>query len=216
MTCGLKKITLDDKQHPNFMLCSPATSVQTTLPLLGKHNVVNTLAACCLANDLGQELSELAENISKIGLLSDHRLNIVQLENGALVIDDAYNANADSMKAGITCLVEIANARKKQGDYRAVAVLGQMLELGEESDNIHIQIAEYINKLPIDVVFTVGEFAKPLADNLVIPKVYKCDDILDVEKLLGEYMSSKDIVLFKGSNGSKVWQLADKALKGGF
>ncbi len=209
-----ENIVLDDDQHPSFELCSPATRSTVNLPLIGKHNVVNALAACALMSDLGHELADIAENISEITLLSEHRLSVQRISSGALVIDDAYNANPDSMKAGITCLVNIANAYKKQGEYRAIAVLGQMLELGDESDEIHADIARYINNLQVDVVITVGEFAKSLADNILISKVHQCSDILDVEKLLGEYLQPNDIVLFKGSNGSRVWELADKAVKG--
>lgn len=202
--------------HPDFDLFTPAGTAHVKLKLLGKHNVTNALAVAALLNELGEEVSEISQYLQDSKILSKHRLNIQTLSNGCVIIDDSYNANPDSMKAGITCLMDVAKSYKHKGMHRTIAVLGQMLELGPQSDEIHKQLAFYINKLPLDVAFVVGKYAKPLADNLTVKKVYYADNIQGVENELSDYLCSNDIVLFKGSNGSKVWQLADRALKGGF
>ena len=225
-----ENIELDDKQYVSFDLCSPATKVNVSLPLVGEHNVVNALAAFTLMQDLGVELQTLSENMGAVRVLSQHRLHVEELENGALIIDDAYNANLDSMRAGVKCLADMGQKRlknlkgktatsvdvEKTGVVRTVAVLGQMLELGEQSYNIHRELAEYINECGIDVVITVGDEVDGLADNLTVKEKHSFGSILDVEKIIGNFLTPKDIVLFKGSNGSRVWELAGKVLGGQF
>lgn len=212
-----ENITKDELNRPVFDLCTPSHSAgsKVSMNLLGKHNVSNALAVAAVMQDIGMSLSCIAQGLSEAKALSPHRLYTEKLSNGTLVIDDAYNANPDSMKAGLKTLSEIIGNNK--GKYAGVAVLGQMLELGRESTKIHLDLQEVIENSKIEVLITVGENMKLLtekiSENKVIPTTYHCSNIIEVEKILEQYLNGEYILFFKGSNGSNVWRLADKVIE---
>ncbi len=121
------------------------------VPVAGNHFILNSLCAIAIGRILGVEINEIAQGI-KTFELTQNRMNIIN-KNGITIINDTYNANYDSVKAAI----EYLSSRQEK---RKIAVLGDMLELGEYSKQLHEKVGEEIVKNKIDILITVGEEAK--------------------------------------------------------
>ena len=135
------------------------------------------------------------------------RQKILRLENRFTIIDDTYNASPDSMKASLDVLCNM----KTEG--RKIAVLGDMFELGTDSERYHYEVGEYLAGLPVDELVVVGERAKAIHKALIDHKSrILVSEYMDNEEvamyLLGTLMPD-DIVLIKGSNGMKMNEIVD-------
>ena len=130
-------VRLDDLGRPSFTLLTPEGSAPVTLRLHGAHNVPNALAAAALARELGLSLDAIADGLSAAVARSRWRMEVHQRADGVTVINDAYNANPESVRAAIDALAHLA-----QGG-RGFAVLGHMAELGDSSRASHEDIGEY-------------------------------------------------------------------------
>ena len=119
-------------------------------------------------------------------------------KKGILIINDCYNANYDSMKAAIEYLGKLSNKRK-------IAVLGDMLELGSYSKELHEKVGEEVNKNNIDILITVGKEAKNISKiaKRTVKEVYTFENNEQVKELLGSLLKKGDAVLVKASNGMK-------------
>ncbi len=127
------------------------------LSALGTHNVLNALASACAAWSVGIKPQEIIEGLS--GFTPPHmRSELIELEGGITLINDAYNSNPRSLEAAVEILIKIGDGRRK------VIVLGDMLELGEQEDELHRQAGEMILKADPDIVITVGERSKLIAE----------------------------------------------------
>src|SRR5690606_40833413 len=108
---------------------------------------------------LGLDVATVAERLSAATALSPHRMHVVDRPDGVTVIDDSYNANPDSMRAALKALAVVAGRER-----RSVAVLGEMLELGEEHRSAHDAIGRLVVRLNVDLTVVVGEGARPIFD----------------------------------------------------
>lgn len=126
---------------------SEITELSVHVPLPGSHMVLNAAAAACVAGLFGLTLKEIARGIAKIEPVSG-RNNLIRLSRYTL-IDDCYNANPASMRAAIDLL--------SMADTEKVAILGDMFELGENSDGLHAEVGEYAAAAGIDRIICVGE-----------------------------------------------------------
>ncbi len=144
-------ITIDAELRPAFTLKTPWGSEGVSLSARGVHQVENALAAAgaCLAN--GSTIDDVVHGLATTSL-SPWRLEFHRLQNGAVVLNDAYNANPDSMKAGLESLAAAAGVRR-------IAILGTMAELGSESDAMHREVVRHAERLGIDHVVSVDELA---------------------------------------------------------
>ena len=177
------------------------------LPLLGEHNVLNALAAASVGITCGMKLSTVVEALSSVTLLSPWRMEKSVLGNGVTVINDAYNANPESMSAALRALAGIAPSG------HSWAVLGAMAELGEFSIEQHDAIGRLAVRLDISNLVVVGEQAKALylgalqegswdGESVWFPDFSSaCDYIV-------ERVKSPDVVLFKASRSGQFEQLA--------
>lgn len=221
-------ITQIDENHLGFTWKLKGETTPVTINLIGLHNVANALAALTAAVAVGVSPAQAAKALDKAKVLSPHRMSVTRgsfhgLDN-LLVIDDAYNANLDSMKSGLDAL------EKNAGDRRRVVVLGQMLELGEASAKIHQTVAEYAATKGVDLLITVGDEAKSMGGHF-LSKMTEISEKTDgstvshaethhvasaeeAAKLLLGLSKSGDAIFLKGSNGSGVWRVADYLLKG--
>lgn len=182
------------------------------LGLTGAHNLSNALAAATVAYDLGLSPAKIKQVLLEHRAASPHRMNVFSTGEDIMVIDDSYNANLDSMKAGIQTLVALGSSRPG----RTVAVLGDMLELGEESARLHRELAKAINEAGIDCVFAIGTAISVMAEELVKSIDYQQYQSLDrLSAKLLETLRNGDTLLLKGSNSSGIWQIADKILREG-
>lgn len=151
-------IALDDLGHPVFeLVSSQGVEQRVSLGIGGRHNVMNALAAASVAKLLGMPLERIAQVLADTRRISPHRMAVSEVErDGArfTLIDDSFNANPDSMRAGIDGLMAW-RSQEDQQPYR-VAVLGSMLELGSDEHNLHRTIGAYALDGGVDALICVG------------------------------------------------------------
>lgn len=151
-------IALDDLGHPVFeLVSSQGVEQRVSLGIGGRHNVMNALAAASVARLLGMPLERIAQVLADTRRISPHRMAVSEVErDGArfTLIDDSFNANPDSMRAGIDGLMAW-RSQEDQQPYR-VAVLGSMLELGSDEHNLHRTIGAYALDGGVDALICVG------------------------------------------------------------
>lgn len=170
--------------------------VSVELSVLGQHNVLNCVAALAVSDAFGIPMEVAAQEFAHFHGM---RQTIIQLENRFTIIDDTYNASPDSMKASLDVLCRI------ETEGRRIAVLGDMFELGENSEQYHYEVGEFITTLPIHELVVVGEQAKNIVkavkerDSKL--KTYEFSDNEEVEMYLLGTLMPNDVVLVKGSNG---------------
>ena len=167
------------------------------VPIGGNHFVYNALSAAAVGEELKIPFNKIKEGIEKFELTKS-RMELIKLKNGATLINDCYNANYDSMKAAIEYLSKVTAKRK-------IAILGDMLELGEYSEELHRKVGEEVSKNNIDILVTVGEMGKVISNSVANKetKIYCCESTNEVVKMMQELIESGDIILVKASNGMK-------------
>ena len=164
-------------------------SVELTVPFDQRHMAENLLAALTAYDALGLPLARAQEGAAGIAL-SSWRGEVHELPGGGLVVNDAYNANPTSMRAALLDLAERAAGRRK------VAILGQMAELGDESEAYHADVAALLRELGMDLVVAVGEdargYLRDLDDGVVVADAGAFADIAPL-------LRPGDAILVKGS-----------------
>ena len=163
------------------------------LNIPGRHNAYNAALAIAAASSLGISLEKAAVGLSKMKA-SDKRLSI-KGKNGIKIIDDTYNASVDSMKAAIDLLQVTTGIRK-------IAILGDMLEMGEKSLFYHKEIGEYLKGKNIDLLITVGRDSKHIATDEFSSLHFDNKDQLI--KAIDGIIGIGDVILLKGSRGIKL------------
>lgn len=128
-------------------------SREITVPIPGKHNVYNALAAACVGDACGMDLDAICRGIESAATIGG-RSNLVK-NGGITVIDDCYNANPVSMQASLDVLSQAAG--------RKIAVLGDMGELGEDERELHAKVGRYVAEKRIDMLYCTGELSKEMA-----------------------------------------------------
>jgi UDP-N-acetylmuramoyl-tripeptide--D-alanyl-D-alanine ligase len=168
------------------------------LPMVGRHNVYNVLAAIAVGFELGLTAEEMQTGLADF-TASGMRLAIGQVGDYT-VINDAYNASPMSMVAAIEALKEVAS-------NRSVAVLGDMLELGDIAVEAHANIGLKLAEKKIDAVVTIGEMAKYIASSARengIVQVAICDNHRQAGLALKKILQAGDTILVKGSRGMQM------------
>jgi len=190
-------VSLDGQSRANFTLVLRDRSVRVSLPVPGRHNVYNALAAAAVADYLGISPESIGEGLSE-ARVSAMRMEVFTAANGVTVVNDAYNANPSSMRAALETLAGMRT------EGRRVAVLGDMAELGSLSELAHFQLGEILSGLPIDVLVTVGPRAKRIADGATAAgfdafRTRVCATADEASEVLDDLLESHDIVLVKAS-----------------
>ncbi|MGW2374450.1 MULTISPECIES: UDP-N-acetylmuramoyl-tripeptide--D-alanyl-D-alanine ligase [Kitasatospora] len=147
-------VRLDATGRPSFTLTTPAGSAPVQLRLYGEHHVSNALAAAAVATELGMTVDDTAAALGEAGALSRWRMEVVDRADGVTVVNDAYNANPDSMRAALRALVSMGGRGPER--RRTWAVLGEMRELGEESLAEHDAIGRLAVRLDVTKLVAVG------------------------------------------------------------
>ncbi|MET8698879.1 UDP-N-acetylmuramoyl-tripeptide--D-alanyl-D-alanine ligase [Kitasatospora sp. NPDC004723] len=147
-------VRLDSTGRPSFTLSTPAGSAPVQLRLYGEHHVSNALAAAAVAMELGMTVDDTAEALSQAGALSRWRMEVVDRADGVTVVNDAYNANPDSMRAALRALISMGGRGPER--RRTWAVLGEMRELGEDSLAEHDAIGRLAVRLDVTKLVAVG------------------------------------------------------------
>ncbi|MFG2719588.1 UDP-N-acetylmuramoyl-tripeptide--D-alanyl-D-alanine ligase [Streptomyces sp. NPDC048416] len=141
--------------QPSFSLHTPSGCGDVTLRLYGEHHVSNALAAAAVAHELGMSADEIARALSEAGTLSRWRMEVTERPDGVTVVNDAYNANPESMRAALRALVAMGQASRAAGG-RTWAVLGPMAELGDESLAEHDAVGRLAVRLNVSKLVAVG------------------------------------------------------------
>jgi len=169
--------------------------VDVSLNVRGKHFVLNALFALASAYFLDVNLESAAKKLSTYQ--SDGKRQHIYEKDGHTVIDDCYNASPESMKAALSVL--------KTSSGRRIAVLGDMLELGDTSIMLHKLVGEYTND-SADVLVTFGEFANYIAESSSVHEKYsfELNEHEELKSFLQGFVKNGDTVLYKASNGIKL------------
>ncbi|MEU2394556.1 UDP-N-acetylmuramoyl-tripeptide--D-alanyl-D-alanine ligase [Streptomyces sp. NPDC007369] len=141
--------------QPSFTLHTPTGCGEVTLRLYGEHHVSNALAAAAVAHVLGMSVDEIATALSGAGSLSRWRMEVTERADGVTVVNDAYNANPESMRAALRALAAMGGAARANGG-RTWAVLGPMAELGDAALAEHDAVGRLAVRLNVSKLVAVG------------------------------------------------------------
>jgi UDP-N-acetylmuramoyl-tripeptide--D-alanyl-D-alanine ligase len=145
-----ENVRLTANGQPAFSLHTPTGCSEVTLRLYGEHHVSNALAAAAVAHDLGMSVEEIALALSEAGTLSRWRMEVTERPDGVTIVNDAYNANPESMRAALRALAAMGQGR------RTWAVLGQMAELGDDALAEHDAVGRLAVRLNVSKLVAVG------------------------------------------------------------
>ena len=209
-------VTLDELARPQFTLHSGADSVvEVSLALHGDHHVSNALCAAAVALECGATTEQVANALADAGPVSGHRMRVSTRTDGVTVIDDAYNANPDSMRAGLQALAWISSSRGA-GRRRSWAVLGEMAELGEDAISEHDRIGRLAVRLDVSrlIVVGIGRSMSAMHHGAVMEGSWggEAAIVADADAaltLLRAELQPGDVVLVKASNAAGLGALAD-------
>lgn len=188
-----------------------APNVRFELPIPGRHNAINALAAIAIGREFGLSTDQIAGGLKSVKLTS-MRIERSQASNGAVVLNDAYNASPTSVKAAIDLVSQLTGYRDKW------LVLGDMLELGPDEEAFHAQIGEYLTDAKTDRVLLFGplsshtfEAAKPHFATDRVLYFHKKQEL--IEYLLAG-LKPEDLVLVKASRGMRMEEVVAAVTKG--
>ncbi len=212
ITCGFAKtnvVNISDVQIGEQSTLFKINNEDYSVPLLGKHHAKNATLAIVIASRLGLDHQTIQKGLDML----EHttmRFERIQGKNGVSIINDAYNASATSMKAAIEVVKQLEGFKHKG------LVLGDILELGTYSKQMHQSVADTIEK-PIDFVITFGEHAIEITKRLqhkntaVISQ--HCETKKEVIDLLQNYLQEETLLLFKASRGMKFEEIIQKIME---
>ena len=176
------------------------------VPVGGMHFVYNSLSSIAVGNVLNINAKKMLTGIEKIEL-TKNRMDIIKTNNNITIINDTYNASYDSMKAAVEYLGNQKNERK-------IAVLGDMLELGKFSREIHEKVGEEVYKNNINILLTVGEYSEHIASKaeekgFIKENIFICKTNKEATDILRNILEPEDIVLVKASNSMKLGEIVE-------
>jgi UDP-N-acetylmuramoyl-tripeptide--D-alanyl-D-alanine ligase len=186
-----------DRARPSFDLVTPSGRARVALDLIGEHQVANALGAAAAAVALGLSADEIAAGLNAARRRSTGRFEITERPDGVTVVNDAYNANPESMRAGLHAFRALA------GDRRTIAVLGAMGQQGDVSQTRHEQVGRLVAELGIDVLIAVGDgdpraMAREASGAAVA--VHTAEDVAEATRVATELITPGDVVFVKASS----------------
>lgn len=177
------EINIDDREY------------NVTVPVIGKHFIYNSLCAITVGKILNIDIQKIINGIANFRL-TEKRMDFKKAKNGALILADYYNASYDSVKSALEVV-------KNYNSNRKIAVLGDMLELGEFAKSIHEEVGKEVYNNKIDILVTVGELSINIANKakeLGTKQVYECKNNEEAIKILKKEICEGDLILLKASN----------------
>jgi UDP-N-acetylmuramoyl-tripeptide--D-alanyl-D-alanine ligase len=208
-------VSLDELARPRFTLHAGGSQAEVRLAVSGDHQVTNALCAGAVALQCGGTVDQVAAALAGTGPVSRHRMQVTTRADGVTVIDDAYNANPDSMQAGLQALAWIAHGGSSR-PRRSWAVLGEMAELGDDAIAEHDRIGRLAVRLDVSrlVVVGSGRSISAMHHGAVMEGSWGTESVNVTDgdaalALLRAEVLPGDVVLVKASNAAGLGALAD-------
>ena len=206
-------LELDDDGRPRFRLTTATGSAPVTLQLRGAHSASNALAAAAAALEV-MDLDLVATALSAATPVSRWRMEVVERADGVTVVNDAYNANPESMRAALRTLAVMSRGKAR----RTVAVLGLMAELGDDAREAHMDLGRFLVRLDISQLVVVGPAAGGIHAGAVLEGSWGSESIHvpDVDAavaLLRAELEPGDVVLVKASRSAGLERVAAALLE---
>ena len=194
----------------SFTVIAGDARMTVRLRILGEHHVLNALAALSVAGELGIDLAEAVTAIEAVARAERWRMELLLPPSGAIIINDAYNASPDSMAAALKTLAQVRGP-----EDRTIAVLGEMAELGEYSDEEHDRIGRLVVRLNIRKLIVVGYGARHIHNAAGLEGSWDGESVYvesadEAYDLLRDDVGAGDIVLVKSSKSANLRFLGDK------
>ncbi|MFJ6198666.1 UDP-N-acetylmuramoyl-tripeptide--D-alanyl-D-alanine ligase [Micromonospora sp. NPDC092111] len=218
LTYGIEKpaevraedVTMDELGRAGFRLVHDGQAAEVRLRLYGLHQASNALAAATVALGLGHPIEAVAEAVSQAEAVSPGRMQVTTRADGVTVINDAYNAAPDAMRAALRAL----HAMTGDGQ-RAVAVLGEMAELGDHARQVHREIGQQVAEIGAGWLVAIGgkdadQYAAGATGNSTV--VDRAADAAEAWDLLNAGLRPGDVVLVKAANSAGLLTLASKLI----
>ena len=185
--------------------------INLNVPVGGDVFILNSLCACLVGKILNLTNEQIQKGISSFEL-TKKRMEIIKIKNDITLINDSYNASFDSMKAAIKYLAEEVKAKRK------IAVLGDMFELGDFSEELHRKVGEEIANNKIDILFAIGENAKFIVEEAIQKgmdknNIYYMNNKEELLEKIKNIMQQEDAFLFKASNGMRLFEIVEEIRK---
>ena len=198
-------VVLNEYAEPRFELSIGDEVGEVSLSISGEHNVMNALAAAAIAHACGLNLETITRGLNSFSSLSAMRMERSTRTDGLLVVNDAYNANPESMKAAINALKEMACQGKR------ILVAGTMGELGEQGAQLHFEIGKYAASRSIDVLVAIGEFADQYALGFG-PETHLFSELTAAVPYIEQLVKPTDVILIKASRSAGLERVAQQLL----
>ena len=212
------EVRLDELARPSFTLHAGTIEVPVRLAVHGDHQVANALCAAAVALECGGSAEQVADALAAAGPTSRHRMQVTTRADGVIVINDAYNANPDSMRAGLQALAWMASEAGR--DRRSWAVLGEMAELGDDAISEHDRIGRLAVRLDVSrlVVVGTGRSMRAMHHGAVMEGSWggEATMVTDADAalaLLQAELGDDDVVLVKASNSAGLGSLAEALIR---
>ena len=199
-----------NENSSNFICENKNEKINISVPVGGEHFILNALCATVIGKLLNLNNEQIINGIKSFKLTAK-RMEINHLKNNIIFINDSYNASYESMKASILSL-------KNMTAKRRIAVLGDMFELGKFSEKLHRDVGKVVFENNIDTLFLIGKDAIFIAEEAQKfgfnkENIYHFDDKEQLLKKLKDYINPKDVILFKASNGMKLFEVVEELKK---
>ncbi|MCU1538085.1 MAG: UDP-N-acetylmuramoyl-tripeptide--D-alanyl-D-alanine ligase [Humibacillus sp.] len=195
-------VELDERGRAAYTLVTPVGQARIALRQSGAHHIGNSLAVAAVALELGLSLDQVVAGLGAADAVSRWRMELTDRPDGVLVVNDAYNANPDSVRAALDAVAAMAVSGRRW------AVLGGMLELGDEAPAEHHGVGRYAAERGFDELVAVGEGAREVA--AAFPGAHWVPDTDAAHDLLAPALESGDVVLLKSSRDSGLRWLGDR------
>jgi UDP-N-acetylmuramoyl-tripeptide--D-alanyl-D-alanine ligase len=199
-------VELNADGEPTFRLGHGDDMVTTSVPQVGAHHAANAAAAAAVALAAGLDLATIGQRLTTARERSAMRMARTLRADGVLVIDDAYNANPESMAAALRAAAHVRGAGR-----RVAAVLGEMLELGTEGPRRHREIGALAAQLGLDLVVAVGTGAEPIAEGAG-ERAVRAADVDEAVRVVSAWLMPGDVVLVKASRGAHLERVTSALL----
>ncbi len=209
-----ESLDLDSEGRACFTLVTSAASAPVALQFVGAHHVANALAAAAVALECGRTVAEVAAGLSTATARSRWRMEVTTIPGGLTVVNDAYNANPESMRAALKTLAVLGRPAANRPMRRTIAVLGPMYELGPTSVDEHDAIGRLARRLGISKLVVVGTDAAAIHTGADLEgsagaKSILVDDVAAALTFLRQELRDDDVILVKASRAAGLERVAE-------